>query len=497
MYFLGIDLGSSSVKISVFNAEKQHIMGSVTMPESEMKIHAPQHGFAEQNPNDWWQYTKDAISRLKTAYNIDLKKIEAIGIAYQMHGLVLTDNDMHPVRPAIIWCDSRAVKYGDAAYHKIGITNCNEMLLGSPGNFTASKLKWVKENEPHTLEKAKYMMLPGDFIAAKLTGIAQIPTSGLSEATLWNFKEQRLATEVLDAMELPTEIVPEIVPNFGEQAKILPKIAEELGLSKNVIISYRGGDQPNNALSLNTLNPGEIATTAGTSAVIYAVSNKNTFDKENRINTFLHINNTPELKRNGVMVCINGSGILYQWLRKILSTGKTEKISYNRLNQLASNTIAGSKGLRFYPFGNGVERIFNNKEVTSGIQFLNFNMHGAEELVRAACEGIVFGMNYGFDVMKEVGVSGSVVKAGNANLFLSPVFREIFVNTTNTSLEIYNTSGAEGAARGAAFGSGYYSSLEEAFTNLELLETINPTTKLTDEYTEIYQHWKTYINTDI
>lgn len=494
MYFLGIDLGSSSIKLSVLDAESGTCLASVTAPDFEMEIKAPEFGWAEQDPDLWWQYTKQGIAALSGKYQINLKKIKGIGIAYQMHGLVLTDANINPVRPAIIWCDSRAAQLGDNAYNGIGKTVCNETILNSPGNFTAAKIKWVAENQPEILEKAKYMMLPGDFIAAKLSGIAQISESGLSEGTLWNFKENRVATEVLSYMGLSESLIPEVVPSFGVQATVSSVIAQELGFDTNVKITYRGGDQPNNALSLNVLQPGEIATTAGTSAVIYSVTENNSFDTENRVNTFLHVNNTTELKRNGVLLCINGSGILYQWLRKIMSAGGGTPLPYEKLNEFASAAKPGSSGLRFYPFGNGVERIFSNKKATSGIQNLNFNIHQAPELVRAACEGIGFAMNYGFEVMKEIGASGSVVRAGKANLFLSPVFREIFVNTTGTSLELYNTSGAEGAARGAAYGYGYYTSLPEAFNNLVCLEKLDPKPQLMSAYQDIYGTWKNNIN---
>nr|WP_315184168.1 FGGY family carbohydrate kinase [uncultured Flavobacterium sp.] len=497
MYFLGIDLGSSSVKLSVFDAEKGITICAVTAPEFEMDIIAPVFGWAEQDPNSWWQYVKNGIQALNNKHHIDLKKIVGIGIAYQMHGLVLIDENLNPVRSSIIWCDSRAAAIGNETYDRMGHEYCQQQILGSPGNFTASKLKWVQTNQPEIFEKAAYMMLPGDFIAAKLSGLAQISTSGLSEAALWNFAKGALATEILQEMGLSEKMIPEIVPNFGHQATIHPDVAVELGLNTNVKITYRGGDQPNNALSLNVLKPGEIATTAGTSAVIYAVTDTDIYDKENRINTFLHVNNTETQKNNGVMLCINGSGILYQWLRKIMSVDRTNLIAYDALNDEAAKVEAGSKGLRFYPFGNGVERIFNNKKADSGIQNLNFNIHQSGHLIRSACEGIVFAMNYGFDVMKSVGASGDVVRAGNANLFLSPVFREIFTNTTQTTLELYNTSGAEGAARGAAFGYGYYGSLEEAFQGLKCIKRIEPDPALTSQYQDIYQEWKNHINIEI
>ncbi|MCM5661432.1 xylulokinase [Galbibacter mesophilus] len=494
MYFLGIDLGSSSIKLSVLDAEAGKSVASVTVPDFELEINAPQDGWAEQDPQMWWQYVKDGIVKLRNEEGVDVKKIQAVGIAYQMHGLVLVDENLAPVRSSIIWCDSRAAQIGDETYEKMGAKDCQEKILGSPGNFTASKLKWVKENQPEILAKAKYMMLPGDFIAAKLSGVAQISTSGLSEGALWNFKENRLATEVLEAMDLPSSLIPEIVPNFGKQAKINPEVAKELGLCEDVYITYRAGDQPNNALSLNALNPGEIAATAGTSAVVYGVSQTDDYDVNNRINTFLHVNNAENFKRNGVMVCINGSGILYQWLRKILSEDKKELIDYEKLNSLASESEIGAKGLLFYPFGNGVERIFNNKPAFSGLKGLNFNIHQKEDLVRAACEGIVFALNYGFEIMRNVGVEGKVVRAGKANLFLNPIFREIFVNTTNTILELYNTSGSEGAARGAAYGFGYFSSLEDAFSGLECVERTTPDPDLVKEYRKVYETWKNGIS---
>ncbi|SFC91088.1 xylulokinase [Zunongwangia mangrovi] len=490
MYFLGIDLGSSSVKLSIFDANSQQSIAAVGEPKSEMAMEALQPGWAEQDPNQWWKNVKIALQRLRSEHEIDLTKIKAIGVAYQMHGLVLTDRDLNPVRPSIIWCDSRAAAIGDKAFEEIGEEQCHDMILGSPGNFTASKLKWVKENEPEIYQKAAYMMLPGDYIAACFSEKPQISKGGLSEGMLWHFKEQRLATEILDHYGISEDLIPEVVSNFGDQAVISSTVAKELGLSEDVKITYRAGDQPNNAMSLNVLSPGEIATTAGTSAVIYSVSENHSFDRKNRINTFLHVNNTVDEIRNGVMVCINGSGILYQWLRNILSSGREKIVDYEYLNEMASKSKPGSEGLLFHPFGNGVERIFQNKEVSSGISNLNFNIHKTPHLVRAACEGIVFAMNYGFEIMQEVGASGKTVRAGKDNLFLSPVFQEIFVNTTNTTLQLYKTNGADGAARGAAYGYGHYESLEDAFESLECLQTIKPQPELVETYKSIYNNWK-------
>ena len=492
MYFLGIDLGSSSIKLAVLDGTTGKAIANTTVPDKEMQMHAKQSGWAEQDPESWWSYTCDGIAKLKNQ-GISIELIKAIGISYQMHGLVLTDRDLNVLRPSIIWCDSRAASLGRAIYQEKGNDFFQSRILGSPGNFTASKLKWVQENEPELFKKAAHLMLPGDYLAAKFSGVAQISKSGLSEAALWNFNQGKLATDVLDAMGLPADLIPEQVANFGHQCTIMPAVAKKLGLSKDVQVTYRAGDQPNNALSLHVNQPGEIATTAGTSAVIYSVTDKDSYDKENRVNTFLHVNDIPEHKRNGVLLCINGSGILYQWLRKIVSAGSENLVSYDFLNNQAARVQAGSDGLRFYPFGNGVERIFNNKEATSGLQNLNFNRHETSHLVRAACEGIVFAMNYGFEIMQEIGAGGNRVKATQANLFLSPVFREIFVNTTKTTLELYETNGAEGAARGAAYGYGHYKDLNEANNGLQLISTQEPNTELSNTYSEWYELWKNNI----
>lgn len=493
MYFLGIDLGSSAIKLSVFDAENQRQIKAITVPEFETKIISLQFGWAEQDPSLWWEYIKDGILQLRHKHNVETSKIQGIGITYQMHGLVMVDENLDPVRSSIIWCDGRAATIGEHYYQLMGESVCQSQILGSPANFTASKLKWVQQNEPKVFSKASFMMLPGDFIAAKLSGIAQTSTSGLSEAALWNFKENRLATEILNVMGISESMIPEVVETFGHQATISAVVAETLGLNSHVKITYRAGDQPNNAMSLRVFNPGEVAANAGTSAVIYAVGDDNAYDKSNRVNTFLHVNNSEVQKRNGVLLCINGSGILYQWIRKLLSVERDAMLSYETLNKLAASADIGSKGLLFYPFGNGVERIFKNKPVNSGLENLNFNIHQPEDVVRAGCESIVFAMNYGFDIIKSMGISGKVVRASHANLFLSPTFRNIFVNTTQCGLELYNTSGAEGAARGAAFGWGFFDSLEEAFSNLELIESVEPDAATMSQYQEIYQNWKKHI----
>ncbi|HBH25141.1 MAG TPA: carbohydrate kinase [Cytophagales bacterium] len=490
MLFLGIDIGSSSIKVALLDGQLGRTIASAQYPESEeLPINAPKQGFAEQDPESWWQGTVHAFNHLKKTKNFDPATIGGIGISYQMHGLVMLDEAGKVLRPSIIWCDSRAVELGDKAFETIGTQRCLNQFLNSPGNFTASKLAWVKQNEPQLYRKLHKIMLPGDFIAYKLSGDMTTTVSGLSEGVLWDFKKNSIADEVLDHYGIEEHQLSDIVPTLGIQTKVGSVAADELGIRHGTPITYRAGDQPNNAFSLNVLKPGEVAATAGTSAVIYAVTDQDAYDRQSRVNTFLHVNNATKEKRNGVLVCVNGSGILYNWLRKIMGTGH-QLPDYETLNALSKDVSPGSEGLQLFPFGNGAERILTNKNVQASMRNLDFNIHQAGHVVRAAKEGIVFALKYGFDILSDMGVGSNVVRAGKANMFLSPVFRETFVNTTKTELEFYDTNGAEGAARAAALGAGFYKNEKEAFTGLQCIDKISPDLELVKKYEDIYGEWK-------
>jgi xylulokinase len=428
-----------------------------------------------------------ALTDVLNESKVSPKNIASIGISYQMHGLVMVDKNHEVIRPSIIWCDSRAAAIGDKAFEEIGGQRCLTNLLNSPGNFTASKLKWVKDYEPELFSRVHKIMLPGDYIALKLSGEIQTTVSGLSEGIMWNFKENSLADLLFENYGFSKEIIPEIVPTFAIQSQVSAKMASELGLSPKTTISYRAGDQPNNALSLNVLNPGEIATTAGTSGVVYGVSDEIKYDPQSRVNTFAHVNYTKENPRLGVLLCINGTGILNAWLKRMVG----ENISYEEINKLASAIAIGSNGLSILPFGNGAERVLNNKNIGSVFSGINFNIHQKGHLLRAAQEGIVFSFNYGMEIMKNIGINASVIRAGKANMFLSPIFRNTLAGLSGATIELYNTDGSVGAARGAGVGSGYYKSFSEAFLNLKKLETIEPNKSKKTEYQDAYNNWKT------
>ena len=484
---LGYDIGSSSIKASLINADTGELISSASSPEQEMKINSPQPDWAEQHPDTWWQHVVLSTKKMLSKKSSGDYEILGIGISYQMHGLVLVDKNHEVLRPSIIWCDSRAVKIGDKAFADLGSDYCLTNCLNSPGNFTASKLKWVKDNEPDIYSKIFKIMLPGDFIAMKLTGEIHTTISGLSEGIFWDFTKKNISDKLIDYYGLDKKLLADTVPTFGIQGKLESQAAKELGLKEDIPISYRAGDQPNNALSLNVLNPGEIASTAGTSGVIYGITDKNVFDKFSRVNTFAHVNYSNEKINNGVLLCINGTGIQYSWIKQNILG---DAFTYEQLNELASDVEIGSEGLLCHPFGNGAERVLRNKNVNGHFSGINFNIHDKRHLVRSAQEGIVFSFRYGLDVMKEIGLEFKIIKAGYSNLFQSKVFREAFVNTCNVNLEIYNTDGSQGAARGAGIGAGYFTSNEAAFKGLKIIEKLNPDSELVKRYNSVYNFWK-------
>ena len=487
MYLLGVDIGSSSVKASLIDGQSGNCISSAFYPKQEMKIVALKAGWAEQEPIDWWENLKLAIRDVLNTSGIEPGKINSIGISYQMHGLVAVDKNHEVLRPSIIWCDSRAAVYGNMAFGEIGEKVCLANLLNSPGNFTASKLKWVKENEPELYSRIYKIMLPGDYIAMKLSGEIKTTASGLSEGIMWNFKENSVADLLLDYYGIEKSFIPEIVPTFSVQGVVNAKAAAETGLAEGTKISYRAGDQPNNALSLNVLNPGEIATTAGTSGVVYGVSGEVKYDPYSRVNTFAHVNHTASETRLGVLLCINGTGILNSWLNKTVGN---KAFSYEEMNRKAAEIAIGSEGLSILPFGNGAERVLQNKNIGAQILGLGFNTHTEAHLFRAAQEGIVFSFKYGMEIMEEIGIKPQVIRAGKANMFLSPIFRETLAGVSGATIELYNTDGSIGAARGAGIGSGYYASAKEAFSNLQKLEIVSPDMDKKSEYEDAYQNWK-------
>ena len=494
MYLLGYDIGSSSVKACLVDASTGQTCASAFFPKQEMSIKAVRPGWAEQEPADWWVNLKAATAEVLHLSGVSKENICTIGISYQMHGLVCVDKDMQVLRPSIIWCDSRAVPYGEKAFQTIGEQECLAQLLNSPGNFTAAKLAWVKENEPDVFAKIYKIMLPGDYIAARLTGNICTTASGLSEGIFWDFVEGKVSDKVLDYFGFDKSIIPDIVPTFSRQGELTEPAANELGLAVGTPVCYRAGDQPNNALSLNVLQPGEIAATAGTSGVVYGVNGQIKYDPASRVNTFAHVNYTSQLPRTGVLLCINGTGILNSWAKKHMVR---EGISYSAMDDLAAEAPVGADGLSILPFGNGAERMLGNTEPGCVFDGLNFNIHHERHLLRAVQEGIVFSFKYGIEIMQEIGINPKTIRAGNANMFYSPLFREALATITGAVIELFDTDGAAGAAKGAGVGAGVYNTPEEALSSLKRIATIEPDTSLKEEYQKAYQRWKNVLNKNL
>lgn len=494
MFLLGYDVGSSSIKATLLDAETGMVIASAVSPEKELEIIAKQPGWAEQHPDTWWINVCAATGKIMSKSRINPHEIKALGISYQMHGLVIVDKNHQVLRPSIIWCDSRAVETGERAFREIGQETCFGHLLNTPGNFTASKLAWVREHEPDIYMKIHKAMLPGDYIAMKMSGDIVTTPSGLSEGILWDYRNQSLADIVLDYYDISPWLIPKIMPTFSIQGEMTIRAARELGLRPGIKIAYRAGDQPNNALSLNVLNPGEIAATAGTSGVIYGVTDRANYDPKSRVNPFVHVTHTPDNPRYGVLLCVNGTGIFNRWLKHNCGTGD---MTYEKMNESAMDIPAGSEGLVIIPYGNGSERTLENRDTGASIHGLQFNIHDRRHVLRAAQEGIVFAFNYGLGIMREMDVEVNLVRAGDTNMFLSPLFREVFATVTGATVELFNTDGSQGAARGAGIGAGIYRTTEDAFVGLKTTQVVEPRKEQVSVYKEAYERWyeilKTYI----
>ena len=492
-YLLGFDVGSSSVKASLVNADTGKCVATAFYPEKEAPIMAVKAGWAEQDPQMWWDNAKLSLKKIMADAQVKGEDIKAIGISYQMHGLVCVDKNLQALRPSIIWCDSRAVPYGEKAFRDLGAEQCLGHLLNSPGNFTAAKLAWVKENEPDIYEKIYKVMLPGDYIAMRLSGVANTTVSGLSEGMLWDFKNNRVADFLTKYYGFDESIISDIVPTFSIQSEVSAEAAAETGLEAGTPITYRAGDQPNNALSLNVFNPGEIASTAGTSGVVYGVLGNVNYDKKSRVNTFAHVNHTEEQTRLGVLLCINGTGILNAWVHRNI----TPEVGYAEMNDLAATVPIGSEGVTVIPFGNGAERVLENKEIGCSFNGVNFNKHNRAHLVRAAQEGIVFSFCYGMEIMQQMGMDIHKIHAGKANMFLSPLFRDTLAGVSGATIELYDTDGSVGAAKGAGIGAGIYKDNNEAFASLDKLQVIEPDEAHRAEYLAAYARWKDILRNNI
>ena len=493
MFLLGYDIGSSSVKASLVNVKTGACAASAFFPKHEAPIKAVKAGWAEQDPEMWWENLKLATAAVMEQTGAKGEEIEAIGISYQMHGLVCVDKEGKPLRDAIIWCDSRAVPYGNKAFADLGADQCLGHLLNSPGNFTASKLAWVKENEPELFKQIYKIMLPGDYIAMKLSGAIHTTVSGLSEGMFWDFKENQVAQFLMDYYGFPMSLIADIVPTFSIQSRVNVAAAAELGLAEGTPISYRGGDQPNNALSLNVMKPGELATTGGTSGVVYGVLGEVNYDKLSRVNTFAHVNHRADQTRLGVLLCINGTGILNAWMKRTVAP---EGISYSEMNELAASVPVGAEGLSVIPFGNGAERVLQNQDPGASVHGINFNIHTKAHVLRAAQEGIAFSFAYGMEIMVQMGMEIQTIKAGYANLFLSPLFRQTLANVTGATIELYDTDGSVGAAKGAGIGAGIYKDSDEAFATLQYHGTVRPEAEVS-ACKAAYELWKERLTINI
>jgi xylulokinase len=490
MYTIGYDIGSSFVKGVLWDEERGEVAAHVTVPDREMPIRAEKADWAEQDPEMWWEAVKAATQRLIDMVPGAGGRVRGIGVSYQMHGLVLLDRDGKVLRPSIIWCDSRATGMGKELEKAVGEEAVRRQLLNSPGNFTVSKLAWVIRNEPETASRIRWVMLPGDWIAYQLTGMVSTTVCGLSEGMLWNFKDHVPHVKALEAAGADPEWIPPVAPNPGDQGVVGSAVGAEMGFAPGARVLFRGGDQPMNAYGLGVDGPGMWAASAGTSGVLYRVDPVREAEPTGMANRFAHIGHSAENPAIGTLLCLNGAGIAYAWLRRVMFAGQ----EYAAINEHVAAVPAGADGVMFHPFGNGAERMLDNRQPGAGWSGIHFNRHGQGHLARAVMEGIVFAFVHGMRHVDPSLPALPVIRAPHAGLFRSELFASMLSTLAGADVQLHAGDGATGAAQGAsvALGASAIKALDSNAARDEpgVLKTHSPDPSIHDALESAYSRWK-------
>lgn len=479
MYFLGIDLGTSSVKIVLIDDQGKLIKSS----SKRYPVFYPKTTWAEQDPNDWWKAVKEGIREILGS-DIRKEDIKSIGLSGQMHGLVTLDKNNNILMPAILWCDQRTQEECDFLNYEIGqeklsFYTSNKALTG----FTAPKILWVKKHRKDVYDKIAHILLPKDYIRFKLTGEYATDVSDASGTLLFDVKNRKWSSEMLDIVGLSKKVVPKCFESYEVTGEISKAAAVETGLQEGTLVVGGGGDQACGAVGTGTVQSGVLSVALGTSGVVFACQDSHSIDRQNRLHSFCHANG----KWHVMGVMLSAASCLKWWIENITKV-MSENNVYDTLLAEAEGASAVSEGLFFLPYLVGERTPYSDPDARGAFIGLNIT-HERSHLTRAILEGVSFGLRDSLEIIRDlkVPIDSIRVSGGGATSIL---WRRILANIFDCQIDLVNSTEGPGlgAAILAAVGFGAFDSVNDATEKIiKVTDTILPDKEEVKIYNEAYK----------
>ncbi len=472
MLYIGVDLGTSAVKLLLMSAD-----GTIeNVVSKEYPLYFPHPGWSEQKPEDWWDAVVAGIRELTEGF--DKSRVAGISFGGQMHGLVILDENDDVIRPAILWNDGRTGKETDYLNNEIGKEKLSEYTANIAfAGFTAPKILWVKANEPENFAKIAKIMLPKDYIAYKLSGVHSCDYSDASGMLLMDVKNKCWSKEMIDICGITEEMLPKLFESFEVTGTLKPDVADLLGLPKDCKVAAGAGDNAAAAVGTGTVGDGMCNISLGTSGTIFVSSREFGVDKYNALHAFAHADGHYHLM--GCM--LSAASCNKWWMDDIIGTK-----DYGREQEAI--TKLGENNVFFLPYLMGERSPHNNPDARG--TFIGMTMDTTRaDMTQAVLEGVAFAIRDSFEVAKSLGVQIERTKicGGGAK---SPLWRKIIANVLNIKVDII--AAEEGPGMGgamlAAVACGEYASVEEAAEKIvKVVDTVNPDPAIAEKYEEKYR----------
>ena len=474
-YYIGVDLGTSAVKLLLMDQEGQ----VVNIVSREYPLSFPHPGWSEQNPEDWWEQSKEGIKELIS--KIDATEVAGISFGGQMHGLVILDEKDQVIRPAILWNDGRTTKETDYLNQVIGKEKLSEYTANIAfAGFTAPKLLWVKENEPENFAKICKIMLPKDYLAYCLTGVHCCDYSDASGMLLLDVKNKCWSEQMMEICGVSREQMPELFESYEKVGILKPEVAKELGLPETCLVAAGAGDNAAAAVGTGTVGDGQCNVSLGTSGTIFISSENFGVDPHNALHAFAHADGHYHL-----MGCMLSAASCNKWWMDTIIGTKDYGKEQEAIENLGENHV-------FYlPYLMGERSPHNDPKARA--TFIGMSMDTTrEEMTQAVLEGVAFGLRDSLEVARSLGIKIERTKicGGGAK---SPLWKKIIANVMNLKVDVIESEEGPGygGAMLAAVGCGEYDSVQEAADQLvKVVDTVEPDAKLVAKYEAKYQQFR-------